>query len=252
MFMMGFVLLSGLSGVGASAKYLDQAQCNAMYTAKKLFRKAGTAECSVVDMKTTIDALFSGNAIKESECNVQWTTMSNDMKPTGGSAKTILGFKDDINAKCGVQSGTNCWPTPPIQPPSTCACLGQTSIYNRLYLSEWTFCKNMKWLLCAAYGKLPRQAIAEKKITFVSAPKELTNGTYPFESTVTVHEICTLSKMCTNRAELFTLNKNDDFKCALPTASHLGVFLDYLRNDKVALIQSRSHSHAANILAPLN
>ena len=195
-------------------------------------------------------------------CNINWARGNKDTDANGnskgercnktfrltaaapGNGRPILGFDDDINKVCtGEEEWTEEWGWG--WKGSSCVAQG----FNRLRLGrdqkkkcdgsehpkwDWTPCKNLHWLMCAAKGFLPGQS--NKKIWMVPNPKaineQLTDleGDPPkdlnrdFRATgITIHEVCLLTAMCSNRNLLWDKNEGGfDFSCENPDSTVVG------------------------------
>jgi hypothetical protein len=197
-------------------------------------------------------------------CNINWAqgNMDNDANGNSkgercnhafrltaaapGNGRAILGFDDQINKHCTGKKEVG----------SSCVVQG----FNRLRLGrdknkkcdggeehptwDWTPCKNLHWLLCAAKGFLPAQS--NKKILMVQNPRAIKEqdtdleGDPPnvpwladrgmnvssadFRATgITIHEVCLLTAMCSNRDSLWDNDKGGfDFTCENPDSTVVG------------------------------
>jgi hypothetical protein len=192
-------------------------------------------------------------AIKEvtvEGCDINWREgkfyKHDDVFTKAGGHKTkalgpaVLGFDGDLDAFCKAESPEG------LENGHADASCGK---HNRLYLKQWTLCKNMKWILCAGMGFLPGQNGVGEIIMVtpinkmdggrMSKPEDVPEGTpeltdeerkdyehemhrVPEAFGVTVHEVCTLNKMCSNGDQVFDVatdeeNKPGVFVCANPT-----------------------------------
>lgn len=175
------------------------------------------ADC---DLNWARDSLVSEGG---AQCYPEGVTQSNIEKTDWGSNKApaILGFGSAITELCG---GTKEQGNESIE---NC-CMKTGKMYNRLWFNgntekHWTFCKNMKWVFCAAQGFLPGQKTHDKGGTIVLAAKSdaanwgaqfrgKSSDTYKTVS-VTTHETCLLDRICTNSASIFSTAPGAEFNC---------------------------------------
>jgi len=159
------------------------------------------------------------------QCYPEGVTQSNiektDWGKYAGQAPAILGFGSAITALCG---GTKEQGNESIE---NC-CMKKDKMYNRLWFNgntdkHWTFCKNMKWVFCAAQGFLPGQKTHAKGGTIVLAAvsnaanwgaqfRGKSDDTYKTVS-VTLHETCLLDRICKNSASMFSTPPGKPFDC---------------------------------------
>jgi hypothetical protein len=69
---------------------------------------------------------------------------------------------------------------------------------HKLETKKWTACFNMRWVICAAAGKLPRQQNAKRpgQIKLVTTQKQLQTMVSKGIERVTLFEYCTLKTVC--------------------------------------------------------
>jgi len=110
--------------------------------------------------------------------------------------------------------------------------------------SGWNMCVNLRWVTCAAMGRLPGQR--RKELHFATPPNALDERQYddpaltsewrPFESAanyavsdVFFAEVCLLSKLCANRDALFRTGRGDVFTCDFDRSGFIDLANDLLR-----------------------
>ncbi|KAG8459681.1 hypothetical protein KFE25_003133 [Diacronema lutheri] len=144
-------------------------------------------------------------------------------------APALLGTDYGIDARC------RWWTFPPAGAPAwrmrkavrskgankqRCVLAG----YNVLSLygsrPRYNLCRNLEWVVCAARGRLHKQPAA--RLVFDPPPRELTlEVTLPFEGDdnryppryVYLVEVCALTQLCDNGAQLFELALLEPFVC---------------------------------------
>ena len=69
---------------------------------------------------------------------------------------------------------------------------------HKLFTRKWTPCFNMRWIICGAAGKLPRQAESTFPglVKVVTTDKQLENMVKNGEERVTLSEVCLLKLVC--------------------------------------------------------
>lgn len=144
----------------------------------------------------------------------------------------ILGFGSSVMQHCGtppdvMKKIATCEKDGeyPIDLPTSC-CMSPGKLYNRLWLADWTFCKNMQWTFCAGAGFLPSQAQATGGggQIFLTQDNPKSTGTFASgfsvdaktvgdTAQITVHELCLLDRICSNADELWKAKNNAIFHC---------------------------------------
>jgi hypothetical protein len=173
------------------------------------------------DLKSRENVLQS---ITKEKCNINWREgkcYDKDKKKSHSEQSlgpAVLGFDGPLNKFCEENGKDE-------------SCEG----YNRLFLQKWTLCRNLQWVLCAGMGYLPGQGGSNimmitppsnmdvertykppkdpNTATAIKAKMEEHKGNIPERFGVTVHEVCTLNKMCSNADELFKVKAGDMFVC---------------------------------------
>lgn len=159
------------------------------------------------------------------QCYPEGVTQSNidktDWGTHAGKVPAILGFGDHITNLC---KGSPAQDHESIQ---NC-CMKTGDMYNRLWFhgdtpNHWTFCKNMKWVFCAAQGFLPGQKKHAKGGTIVlAANPEAPNWSGQFKGklgdtyktvSVTTHETCLLDRICKNSVSMYGTKPGQPFDC---------------------------------------
>ena len=187
---------------------------------------------------------------RQPHCDVNWLEGSvggrKDRPQFHEAAPALLGYDGDIFDFCTEKSHSS----PPNVPSDKWTaevgkrCIRASLNILRLISTErsWNMCQNLEWIQCALQGLLPGQKSPLMK--FAHAPRDLDTRDYedpsrtgswwldPHDthyavSDVFFAEVCMLSSMCSNREELFTIGRGDDFTCAF---------------DGVPLTVSRQHS----------
>ena len=181
----------------------------------------------------------------EEGCNINWREGKFDKKDETFSkagahtrqamGPAVLGFDNDLDAFCKLEDPEA------LEGGRADASCGN---HNRLYLKQWTLCKNMKWILCAGMGFLPGQngvgeiimvtPVSKMDGGRMAKPEDVPEGTPPLSEKkrkdyederhrvpeafgVTVHEVCTLNRMCSNGDEVFGVAEGATFVCEDPT-----------------------------------
>ena len=98
------------------------------------------------------------------------------------------------------------------------ACLAASYNVMRLPRRQWTICTNYEFIACAARGLLPGQG--NKGVVFTAPPGSLftrdlhANKLDGFTmEDVFYLELCVLSELCSNGADLFSREANEPFLC---------------------------------------
>jgi len=212
----------------------------------------------------------------EKECSekgpLQWVQGRSECTKTPPTAwkdiPAILGFGSSVMQKCG---------TPPdkMKLIATCekdgeypvdlltsCCMSPGNLYNRLWLNDWTFCKNMQWTFCAGAGFLPGQAQAtggggqifltqdnpKSGPTFASG-FSVDAKTVGDTAQITVHELCLLDRVCSNADELWQAQNNAIFHCKYDAAAVAKLFPKTIELHSAAReagevgISAKTHDH---------
>jgi len=157
------------------------------------------------------------------------------------NAPAIFGFRDDIEKQCG---GDMCCQGNGIN---------EAPEYIRLALDPWDLCANLFFTLCAAAGWLQGQARGARggKLFFPAATRKVYQGIHvnPADRAdtvgLTVHEMCTLDRICRNGANIWNLKRNSGFDCEFdmtlllppppPPAPSMSESAPLLRSDGVVM-----------------
>ena len=231
------------------SRYLNQAKCSALFadpgsrlhqlwsTEGWLVRRGGTQGCWGDDPDT-----FFTNAERGTTCGRNWYEGNKgklgweDGGPTKDwvwphftdAAPALLGFDEDINVMChsrqGDQHAHGCVRT-------------NFNILSLFRPAQYNSCRNFEWQICAALGTLPGQR--SSIIRFARAPGELEleAGPHPLGACNSYHpagcanngyassdifylEVCIFSTICSNGAELFSVDEGQDWTCQL---NHTGL-----------------------------
>jgi len=183
-------------------------------------------------------AYFDGvRAAGADSCDANWFTAgSGDLASPAGRpsfsapAPAVLGYDASIFDFCTQQDvsgggggGGGSW-----QADLVARCVGANLNALRV-LRGWNMCLNFRWLVCAARGKLPGQAL-RPELVFATRPGDLQvlrayqrregRGCIggPCESHYSPEhiffaEVCALSALCANGGELFSLPAGQRFEC---------------------------------------
>ena len=138
-------------------------------------------------------------------------------------APALLGFDEAIDQYCIGKGGGGGHAQACIQ-----SSLNILSLYGDRV--PYNICRNFEWQVCAAYGRIPGQG--DRRIIFSKAPKSLDflhsprlgqcSGWSPIDcrgqngyatDSIFFLEVCLFSQICSNRAELFTLDVGDEWEC---------------------------------------
>lgn len=139
-------------------------------------------------------------------------------------APAAIGFDNTLAERCADGLGP---PIPAAHGEHKRACIERN--YNVLSLfsaaPSYDMCRNLEWLVCAAKGALPGQrgegivadpppqhvsldVLWEQSMLRGAAGRYSPSAIYPLE-------VCALSALCANGAELFRLGEGEQFRCRL-------------------------------------
>ena len=206
--------------------------------------------------KGGVDAFFDVERVLAGEgCGLNWLEgVEGDMgEPEARPhfarpAPALLGFDEALYDYCSsllhLQKGKGDFNTELAQ---RCVKANQNvlRLLSRRPGAGWTMCSNMRWLMCAALGKLPGQE-QPAQMHFATPPRELTLAewtaptTYPCDDgqscshrytvgDVFYSEACTLLRICRNGADVFKLEKGVRFRCDLDRDGYADYVRDLLR-----------------------
>lgn len=166
-----------------------------------------------------------------------------------GSAPALLGFDSSIHAYCEEEAAGRTfdrggdWNS---RLAHTCVAASLNILRLLAGGSPWNMCQNLRWVVCAARGRLPGQR--RREMRFATAPGALDFAQYddpslgdswwmePHDSHFAVSdvyfaEVGILSAICTNAARLFATARGDTFEC------------DFSRDGYLALQQALLDAH---------
>ena len=148
-------------------------------------------------------------------------------------APALFGFDEALFAYCSKAVGGSEWFNGPGNFNNVLAhkCVQANQNILRLLSARapWSMCQNLRWTMCAISGLLPGQP-AQKQIHFATAPNALTltqwyepdswpcvDGSCPegkfAVGDVFFVEVCLISRLCRNGADLFSLAVGETMVC---------------------------------------
>ena len=191
------------------------------------------------------DAWFE-SATSEASCDVNWSegvdgelgkqgARLGSFLPAGTTeAEALLGTDDGIFEFCSevigrkndLRPGNGRWDN---ELGSRCAQAGQNVLRVLAKRVPWNMCMNLKWIGCAARGRLPSQATGEPgkgQMHFATPARQMhlddflhprwcigACGSHYAVSDVYVTEVCMLSRICSNGERIFDLERGETFVC---------------------------------------
>ena len=234
-------------------------------------RRPGTAACWDPGQRGEGERYFSRAALGADCLNASWfhrastSSRGNDEQATARRNPALLGFMPSIKRLCMSSSRIAPEVLRRTDRYKQLALACESASYNILLLwrngaRRWSMCRNFEWLVCAARGKLPQQHSNE--IVFANAPSTLRMGQIwrmmdigSFSGQIVYHaEVCLLSSMCDNGAELFGSSWADRrhraFRCAL-NESRLASLTQSLRaTDALFIPDVTPTTHPALLMSP--
>ncbi|KAL1499397.1 hypothetical protein AB1Y20_011603 [Prymnesium parvum] len=160
---------------------------------------------------------FFRDAAEGMQCNQNW----DEQNGAGlNHAPAVFGTAEAMEEYCNVRAGGG----QHLDLRNAC----RKANLNLLRIGNWNMCRNSEWTLCATLGRLHNQG--DGQIHFALPPKELDLdlflrkrqppnsqgwtccGSFA-ENDIYYLEVCTLSEMCANSDELFSVGVGDPFYC---------------------------------------
>ena len=164
-------------------------------------------------------------------CDRNWLEGFHDRPQFPKPAPALLGFDETIYAYCSAEIGEDEGPFYQDNGGLARRCVEANENVLRV-TSGWNMCMNLHWQLCAVQGRLHGQS--NGRMHFSIAPKDLDIGIFESPesciggcdggyaiSDVYFAEVCVLSHICKNRAELFRAEVGTIFECDFDRASFL-------------------------------
>ncbi len=178
---------------------------------------------------------FFDDVFRKTQCNINWYdgALPGNQRPRFSSrAPALLGFDETIAQFCHEKLARPLagWPhCPPCDRDIAESCVKANQnvlrLLNPLRGHKWNMCQNLQWMTCAVQGALPGQQ-GNTMMHFATAPKTLRieewgsqNGFKGWNSyrikDVFYAEVCILSQICRNGAQLFQIERGEAFYCDL-------------------------------------
>jgi len=221
-----------------------------MWGSKKLWVQSNRGEkrCWVYEggAKSFFERVFRGDdCVRNWLTGVQGDLGQPDSRPTFPQpAPALLGRDEDIYQMCsallGVERTSGDFDTELAR---RCVAAGR----NVLRLpTGWTMCQSMRWLVCAAQGRLPGQEMPGM-MQFATVPAQLTQAEWtaptshpcndgrPCDTRYTTGDVfhaatCMLQRICRNGDAVFRLARGEPYRCLIDKERYDDLVRDLLRN----------------------
>jgi len=156
-------------------------------------------------------------------------------------SRALLGFEDSLSDFCKRRSpsgwrGEHASTVGYGERAFVHTCVEARLNVLRMMGGSWNMCENLRWVMCAANGKLRGQAEGRGVLTFANAPKDVEPHKHVWHNQmgheyspddVFYAEVALLSMACSNHDALWALSAGDDFSCELDRVDydHLATML---------------------------